>query len=238
MTAKPADSKYAYPALLGDAVPKFLNCVVLLLAFGLIAFISWDTYKGADFLENSAYMAYQFVTCMVFLVEYFYLFALSRHKARFLVLAFPFLFIAIPYLNIVEFLGLDVPRRLLVYLCFIPILRGLFALVMVVTYISRNLTTTVCASYVLVLLPVVYMSGLVFYIAEHAVNPGIRNFWYALWWAGMSVTTIGCYINPVTATGMILGFVLSLLGIVMFPLFTVYFGNLIQNYEKKLKEKQ
>ena len=44
MTAKPADSKYAYPALLGDAVPKFLNCVVLLLAFGLIAFISWDTY--------------------------------------------------------------------------------------------------------------------------------------------------------------------------------------------------
>ncbi len=90
----------------------------------------------------------------------------------------------------------------------------------------------------LVLLPVVYMSGLVFYIAEHAVNPGIRNFWYALWWAGMSVTTIGCYINPVTATGMILGFVLSLLGIVMFPLFTVYFGNLIQNYEKKLKEKQ
>lgn len=238
MTAKTSDSKYVYPALWGNTVPKFLNCLVLVLAFGLIAFISWDTSKGEDFLENPTYMTYQFITCLVFLAEYFYLFALSRHKARFLLFAFPFLFIAIPYLNIVEFLGLDVPRDLLVYLCFIPILRGLFALIMVVTYISKNITTTVCASYVLVMVPVVYMSGLVFYIAEHSINPGIKNFWYALWWAGMSVTTIGCDINPITATGMILAFVLSLLGIIMFPLFTVYFGNLIQNYEKKLKEKE
>lgn len=238
MSAKQTNSENVYAVLWGNTVPKFMNYLVLVLAFGLIAFISWDTYKGTDYLENPVYMTYQFITCLVFLAEYFYLFAISRHKLRFLLFAFPFFFVAIPYLNIVEYLGLNVPHHLLVYLCFIHILRGLFALIMVVTYISKNLTTTVCASYVLVMVPVVYMSGLIFYIAEHSINPGIKNFWYALWWAGMSVTTIGCDINPMTATGMILGFILSLLGIIMFPLFTVYFGDLIQNYEKKLKEEQ
>lgn len=238
MSVKQDDKANVYAVQWNNIVPKFMNYLVLVLACGLIGFISWDTYNGTDFLENQAYMTYQFITCIVFLAEYFYLLAISGHKLRFLIFSLPFLFIAIPYLNIVEFLNINVPHDLLIYLCFIPILRGIFALIMVVTYISKNITTTVCASYVLVMVPVVYMSGLIFYIAEHAINPGIKNLWYALWWAGMCVTTIGCDINPVTATGMILSFILSLLGIIMFPLFTVYFGDIIQNYNKKLKDRQ
>lgn len=222
---------------LGSTVPRYLTYAVLALAFGLIALISWAICNGVDFLEDPFYMKYQLITCTVFLCEYFYRLIISTEKKRYFFWALPFLFISIPYLNIIANLGISVPRDLLVYLCFIPILRGLFALIMVVTYVADSLVTTVFASYVVVLVPVVYMSGLIFYIAEYSVNSAVKNFWYAQWWAGMSVTTIGCYINPVTNTGMILGLMLSLLGIVMFPLFTVYLGEVIRIYSHKPADK-
>lgn len=215
------------------SLPKYLNYFVLVLAFGLIAFISWDTYKGADYLENDVYMGYQLVACIFFLAEYFYRFIISSHKLRFIFWAMPFFLISIPYLNIIEYFDFNVSHEVLVYFCFVPILRGLIALVMVVAYVTENLSTTVFAAYALVLAPVVYMSGLIFYVAEKDVNPAIKSLWYAMWWAGMNVTTIGCYINPVTSTGMILGLLLSLLGIIMLPLFTVYFGNVVSKYSHK-----
>lgn len=216
-------------------IPKVLNYIVLVLSIGLLAFISVDTYKGVNYLENSIYMKYQFAVCLVFLTEYVYRFIISKHKIRYLFLAFPFLIISIPYTNIISFFNLDINTELLHYICSIPIFRGLVALIMVVNYVAKKASTTVFVSYVLVLVPAVYMGGLFFYVAEKAINPGIKNFWYAMWWAGMTVTTIGCDINPLTATGMVLGFIISLLGIIMLPLFTVYFGQVIQSYDKAIK---
>lgn len=226
------------PSIWVTTVPELINYLVLILSFGLLGFISWDTFKGMDFLNNPVYMHYQFIVCMIFLVEYFYRFLISHHKKRFFILSLPFLIISIPYLNIINYFSWQFSPETLFCIRLIPLMRGLIALVMVVVFITEKLTTTVFASYVLVLVPIVYMSGLLFYMVEKQVNPAIKNFWYAQWWAGMSVTTIGCYINPVTATGMILGFILSLLGIIMFPLFTVYFGDVIQTFSLKYKKPQ
>lgn len=216
--------------------PQVLNYIVLVLAFGLIAFISWDTYKGINYLEDSIYMNYQFAVCMVFLIEYIYLFRISHHKIRYLFLALPFLLISIPYLNIIEYFNINVDNTVLHLLCSVPIFRGLVALVMVVVYVAKRISTTVFFSYVLVLIPVIYMSGLFFYVAEKDINTAVKNFWYALWWAGMNVTTIGCDINPMTGTGMVLGLLLSLLGIIMLPLFTVYAGDVFTMMDSRKKK--
>lgn len=218
--------------------PKYLNYLVLVLSLLLIAIISWDTYTGLDFLEDAFYMRFQFCTCLVFIVEFFYRLAISRHKTRFFFFGLPFLFISIPYLNIIEFFQMDVSRAWLIYFCFIPILRGLVALIMVVTYVTANFTTTVFMSYTIVLVPIVYMGGLLFYIAEKDINHGLVNLWYGIWWSAMTFTTVGCDINPLTATGMILGFIISLLGIIMLPLFTVYFGDMVKLYSDKVKAKK
>ena len=216
-------------------LPHLINYLVLALSFGLIVFISYDTYRGVDYLENSVYMGYQLICCVIFLVEYFYRLVINRHKWRFFFMALPFLLISIPYLNIIVYYNINVSREALLYLCFIPILRGLFALIMVVSFIAKKISTTVFYSYILVIIPLVYMSGLIFYIAEKDVNAAVKNFWYALWFAGMNITTIGCYINPMTAPGMIIGFFLSLLGLVMLPLFTVYCGDIFTTMNKKIK---
>lgn len=221
--------------LFTQTIPKILNYFVLVLSLGLIAFISWDTYKDQSFLENTIYMQYQFAVCMVFIAEYLYRFIISKHKILFFFLAMPFLLICVPYLNLIDMANLQVDQETFNILRFIPVIRGLVALVMVTNYVSRNLTTTLFASYVVVLVPIVYMCGLILFIAERNVNSAVKNMWYALWWAGMDVTTIGCYINPVTATGMVISFLLSLLGIVMLPLFTVYCGAVISNHSRNIK---
>ena len=220
-----------------ETLPHFVNILTIVLSFGLIAFISIDTFRGADYLENPLYMKYQFYVCMLFLIEYVYRFITSDHKLRYFFFTLPFLFIAIPYLNIIEQYNIQVDHELLRYICFIPIVRGMVALVVVVNYVSENLASTVFVSYLIVLVPFIYMSGLIFYVAEKAVNPAIENFWNALWWAGMNASTVGCYINPSTPIGKVLSLILSLVGLIMFPLFTVYFGQMVTAYNNKLKQK-
>lgn len=220
-----------------ETLPHFVNILTIFLSFGLIAFISFDTFRGVDYLENALYMKYQFYVCMVFLIEYLYRFITSEHKLRFFILSFPFLLISIPYLNFIEQYNISVSHEVLSYLCFIPIVRGIVALVMVVNYLSENLASTVFVSYLIVLVPFIYMSGLIFYVAEKAVNPSIENFWNALWWAGMNASTVGCYINPATPIGKVLSLILSLVGLIMFPLFTVYFGQMVTNYNSRLKSR-
>lgn len=226
--------RHALSHIFTVTIPKALNYFILVLSLGLIAFISWDIYKDQSFLENTVYMHYQFWVCIIFIAEYLYRFIISKHRIRFFILAMPFLLISIPYLNLLSMAGLQVDQQIFNYLRFIPVIRGLVALVMVTSYVSRNVTTTVFASYTVVLLPIIYMSGLVFYIAERHVNEAVKNMWYALWWAGMNVTTIGCYINPVTGIGMGLAFLLSLLGIIMLPLFTVYCGAVITDHNRRI----
>ena len=69
---------------------------------------------------------------------------------------------------------------------------------------------------------------------EHKVNPLVTGYGDALWWAFMDVTTVGSNIIAVTATGRVLSVLLAALGMMMFPIFTVYVTSLIQ---KKNKEK-
>ena len=49
----------------------------------------------------------------------------------------------------------------------------------------------------------------------------------------MDATTIGSYIYPVTVAGKILAVLLAALGMMMFPLFTVYITNWVQRYNRR-----
>ena len=74
----------------------------------------------------------------------------------------------------------------------------------------------------------VYFSSLIFYVLELGVNTGVHNYGDALWWAFMDVTTVGSNIEAVTTTGRILSVVLAALGMMMFPIFTVYVTSIVQ----------
>jgi voltage-gated potassium channel len=57
-------------------------------------------------------------------------------------------------------------------------------------------------------------SAYAFWLAEKPVNGALHNFWDAVWWAGMTMTTGGpSDIGPTTTEGKILAGLLSLLGL-------------------------
>lgn len=67
-----------------------------------------------------------------------------------------------------------------------------------------------------------YLASLVFYDYEILVNPRLADYGDALWWAWMNVTTVGAAIFPVTAVGKVVCVLLPIVGMIFFPIFTVY----------------
>ena len=64
----------------------------------------------------------------------------------------------------------------------------------------------------------------------------VHEYSDALWWAFMDVTTVGSNIYAVTPTGKILSVVLAALGMMMFPIFTVYVTSLVQKANQRKQE--
>lgn len=161
---------------------------------------------------------------------------LAKHKGRYLRTHFIFLLVAIPYQNIIAYYGWTFSPEITYLLRFIPLLRGGYALAIVVGWLTYNKASSLFVSYLTMLLATVYFSSLAFFVLEHKVNPLVHSYGDALWWAFMDVTTVGSNIIAVTVTGRVLSVLLAALGMMMFPIFTVYITNLIQQSNKRKKQ--
>ena len=47
----------------------------------------------------------------------------------------------------------------------------------------------------------------------------------------MNITTVGCYIEPITPTGKVLSVILSGGGLILFPVFTVYIADALKAFD-------
>lgn len=209
-----------------------LRWIIIVLSILLIVFISADTFNGVNFLENSEYMTFQFWVCVVFMIDFFIELAIADDRWHYLRTHFLFLILSIPYLNLVDILDIRLSGEALFFVRFIPLARGVMAMTIVVGAFSRNKLTSFLASYIVTLAAFIYLGSLIFYYCESGANPEVTDFGLALWWACMNATTLGCNIYPVTIPGELIGCLISVCGIIMFPLFTVYITSLIRQYRK------
>ena len=183
-------------------------------------------------------MEIQLWICSFFMFDFWLEFVLSDHKWKYLRNRFIFFLVSIPYLNIFSYLNLNFSSETYYFLRFIPLVRSGYALAIVVGWLSYNKISSLFISYVTMLMATVYFSSLIFFVLEHAVNPMVTRYTDALWWAFMDVTTVGSNIYAVTVTGKILSVVLAALGMMMFPIFTVYVTSLLQKFNAQDKETQ
>jgi voltage-gated potassium channel len=73
-------------------------------------------------------------------------------------------------------------------------------------------------------LAVVVISALGMFLAEFGQNPNVHTFWDALWWAVVTITTVGYGdVSPVTTEGRLAAGVLMVLGIAFFSFLTATF---------------
>lgn len=214
-------------------VTRFMNILVLLLSAGLISWISYDTFKRINFLENHAYMTFQYWVCMIFILDFFIGLYFADRKWRYVKSRIWFLLLSIPVLNIVNYLNITLSPDALFFVRFIPLARGALALAIVVSYVSSNAVSSLFASYITIMLFIAYFCSLIFYQREAGVNPDVNSYWTALWWTMMNLSTVGCAISPVTVAGKIVAVVLPISGMIIFPLFTVYLTDYVTRSFKK-----
>lgn len=213
-----------------------LHVLILLLSLFLVISISVDTFRGIPFYTQSVYMEVQLWICALFLADFVLEWILAKKKGRYIATHFIFLLVAIPYQNIIAHMGWTFSPEMTYMLRFIPLVRGGYAMAIVVGWLTYNRASSLFASYLTMLVATVYFSSLVFYVMEQATNPLVKSYGDALWWACMDVTTVGSSIEAVTATGRVLSVLLAALGMMMFPIFTVYVTNLVQRRNKEKKE--
>lgn len=118
----------------------------------------------------------------------------------------------------------------------LPPVRGarllrLLRLLRVASDLNKALSTTQLSSRALTItriaimwLAVVVISALGMYLAEYEQNPNVRTIWDALWWAVVTITTVGYGdVSPATTEGRLAAGVLMVLGIAFFSFLTATF---------------
>lgn len=205
------------------------HAVVLALSVALIVLISYFTFHNMAFWESEFYLTVQAVVCLLLMADFFFEMALlpTNKRLGYLKTHWLWLVLSIPYLNIIDMWQLSVPHDALCFIRLVPLARGGLAMVIIINYISSSRLAGMFVSYLAVLVLTVYFAALIFYEREHSVNPGIPNFWYAFLWCAQETTTCGSSIAPVTVAGKIVSVVVAFMGLLMYPLFTVYLSGLL-----------
>ena len=216
VTNKPQVPKWQQKTLLG------LHLAVLAGSIALITFISYDTFRNVSFVDNQSYLNAQFWICMLFLLDITVEFFISPRKWHYIVTHIFFFLISIPYINILNFYGIQLPGEAMYAIRFIPMLRAAYVLAIITGALSSNRVSSMFIAYIALLLSIVYFSSMMFFVEEHLVNPDCTSYPQALWWAVMCMTTAGSYVGEYTITGKILSVILSGGGLILFPVFTVY----------------
>ena len=93
-------------------IERFMNFLVLVLSVALIVWISFDTFRRVNVLENHTYMTFQFWVCIVFILDFFIELQFAPDKWRYFRHRIVFLLLSIPYLNIINLLDIQNKKRI------------------------------------------------------------------------------------------------------------------------------
>jgi voltage-gated potassium channel len=196
----------------------------------LLVALSWEILSGVDKQLSETYLWVQAGVCLVFLGDLFVQARKSGQVWRFLSRHIVFLLLAIPYTNLFYWANFAIERYWALLLGLIPLVRAFLPLYIVVLWLANRGFNKLLTAYLFTVVLFTYLSSLVFYDYEIGVNQHLHCFGDALWWAWMNVTTVGAAIFPVTAIGKIVCVLLPIVGMIFFPIFTVYIS---QYYAQK-----
>lgn len=202
---------------------KVMHLGVVALSILMITLITLDTLRNISFLASETYLHVQFWCCLFFIADVFVEMSFAPKSWRYLLHHSLFLLISIPYLNIIHYFNIHLDGTVLYALRFVPMIRAAYVFTIVTgATASASWAKNMLITYMIVLIVAVYFCSLSFFVAERPFNPLVPDYWSSLLWSIMSLTTAGSSIHAVTMTGRVLGVVLSAMGLIFFPIFTVF----------------
>ena len=207
----------------GGPMMRMIN---LIAGVALLVGVSVEVLTGNHHTYSEWYMWLQLVVCIIFIVDFASALTVRDASSRYYMLNLLFLIISIPYLNILDWLDFMPSRGVAVVVAALPLLRSFVAMGVVVQWFINGKANRLFGAYVFTVVCFTYLAALMFYDYELDVNDKLHGFGNALWWAWMNVTTVGAAIFPVTAVGKVLAVLLPALGMMFFPIFTIYVTNM------------
>lgn len=166
------------------------------------------------------------VVCIIYCVDFFVLMHYSHHPLRFLVRNGFILLLSVPYHALAVALDVELGHDAQMVMSGVVVLRSVMALYITLRWLIQRRTTRLLWAYIATVVLSGYVAALLFYEYEAPVNHAVASFGDAMWWAWMNLTTVGAEIFPMTAIGKVLCVLLPILGMAMFPVFTVYVTSL------------
>lgn len=208
-------------------VLRIINILTLVASILLLASLSAEIIYSSELAQFSEeYSWAMFGVCLIFIIDFF---ALMLHSARpwhFLLRNGIVLLLSMPYHTLLSWLGYTADHTIEMALSGIVMLRAVMALYITLRWLIARRTTRLLWAYISTVAVCTYFAALFFYEYEAPVNSAVHGFGDALWWACMNMTTVGAEIFPVTAIGKVICVILPIIGMAMFPVFTVYVTSL------------
>lgn len=212
---------------------KIINILTLVASILLLASLSAEIIYPRELARLSdAYAWAMFGVCIIFIIDFFALMLHATHPWHFLVRNGVVLLLSIPYHTLFAWLDMEVGHDGEMVLSGIVMLRAVMALYITLKWLIARRTTRLLWAYIATVVVCTYFSALFFYEYEAPVNSAVHGFGDALWWACMNMTTVGAEIFPVTAIGKVICVVLPIIGMAMFPVFTVYVTSLYTPHDR------
>ena len=211
-----------------QSVQLALHLSAFVLSLLLVISISIDTFAGTPFYNDTNYLDLQFWICILLIILFSIEVYNAEHSWQYFGNHFLFLLLIIPYLTLFDWFDVTLSSEMEFLFRFIPLIRGYIAFTIITYGLLRDLTAGLLITYIVILFSFIYYSSLIFYVLEANVNPMVHNFWDCLWYSCMTATTAGCSIQAVTTVGKVISVLLSLSGMMLLPVFTVYLTDIIR----------
>jgi voltage-gated potassium channel len=162
-----------------------------------------------------------FIICMVFLADFFFFWYRSDDKLGYLKRNWLDLLSSIPYSTVLRAFRCVRIFRIVKTLKLLQLLKGLRGILPIVHYLQKNKIRSILITYFVMMSLIILYCSLAFYMFEKGVNPNVHEFFDCIWWAFVTVTSVGYGdVAPVTKPGKIVAVVLTLAGMGFFSLVT------------------
>lgn len=224
-----------YPPRWYRVVLTVARYIVLALSVGMIVWITRDTVAGVSLMSSQGYMRYQLWVCLFFLCDIVLeTFGVPfGRRWRWVRNHLLFVLVSVPWLSLFGWCHVELSPSVSYLVKFIPMIRTGYVVALVTGALTSNRAVSLLAVYVMWTAASVYFGSLMFFVEESPVNPQVDSWATAMWWASVSMTTLGSSVDAVTATGRVLGVILSGEGLMLLPVFTVYVTNAVQTRERR-----
>jgi voltage-gated potassium channel Kch len=205
-----------------DRSPEQKNLIheVFILAISILAILNVLIIILVDDPDmDQVLIIVNFVLSLILLVDFCYRFFTSKDKVRYFVYRYGWLDLlgSIPVFWMPVF-------RLLRILRVLRYLRQTGMVAMITNFRSKPASSVLASVSFLVLLVIQFGSYLVIGAEARSVDANIIKPLDSLWWALVTVTTVGYGDKyPVTILGRVIGAMVILLGVIMFSVLTSFF---------------